>query len=164
MVYRTSLSAPVFGLRREIDRLFEDAFGNREGSRAGWSPTVDVREDQGELLFTVELPGIRPENVEVTFENGLMTIRGEKREERKEGDEVRYHIAERTYGSFVRSFQLPKTIDEDKIEARFEHGVLYVRVPKGALPQPKKIEVRTGASGGSLKDGKRKEERETADK
>ena len=143
MVYRTSLSAPVFGLRREIDRLFEDTFGNGDGGRAGWSPTVDVREDQGELLFTVELPGIRPENVEVTFENGLMTIRGEKREERKEGDEVRYHIAERTYGSFARSFQLPKLIDEDKIEATFENGVLQVRVPKGALPQPKRIEVRT---------------------
>jgi HSP20 family protein len=144
MVYRTSLSAPVFGLRREIDRLFEDAFGNGDGGRAGWSPTVDVREDQRELVFTVELPGIRPENVEVTFENGLMTIRGEKREERKEGDEVRYHIAERTYGSFARSFQLPKLIDEDKVEASFENGVLHVRVPKGALPQPKRIEVRTG--------------------
>ncbi|HEX8850577.1 MAG TPA: Hsp20/alpha crystallin family protein, partial [Gemmatimonadaceae bacterium] len=71
--------------------------------------------------------------------------------ERKEGNEEQYHLVERVYGAFSRSFQLPKNLDEGKIEASFEHGVLTVRIPKAALPQPKKIQVKAGASAGSEK-------------
>ena len=85
MIYRNSLSSP-FGLRREIDKLFEDTFG-RGNEMTAWSPAVDVRETDKELSLEVELPGIRPEEVEITAENGVLTVRGEKRSERKEGDE-----------------------------------------------------------------------------
>ena len=78
MLYRTSLSAPVFGLRREIDRLFEDTFG-RGDAMSAWTPAVDVSETEKELRLEIELPGINPNEVELTAENGVLTIRGEKR-------------------------------------------------------------------------------------
>jgi HSP20 family protein len=146
MAYRTTLTGPVFGLRREIDRLFEDAFG-RSGGANTWAPAVDVKEDAKDLTFAFELPGLRPEEVEITSENGVLTVRGEKREERKEGEEGRYHLVERSYGSFSRSFQLPQNVDEEQIDASFENGILRVRVPKAALPQPRKIQIRGGTSG-----------------
>ncbi len=141
MIYRTSLSSPVFGLRREIDRLFEDTFGRGDGAST-WSPAVDIREGDNELSLELELPGIRPEEVEITADNGVLTIRGEKRSERKEGDESsRYHMVERSYGSFMRSFQLPQGLDESKIQADYNDGILSVRIPKTALPQPRKIQI-----------------------
>lgn len=148
MVYRTTLASPVFSLRREIDRLFDDTFGGNGGrSVSTWTPAVDVRESQNELSLNFEMPGIAPEQIEVTTDNGVLTVRGEKREERKGGDEGQFHLVERSYGSFSRSFQLPKNLDESKIAANFEHGVLMVRIPKTALPQPKRIEVSAGTSG-----------------
>ncbi|HEX2723200.1 MAG TPA: Hsp20/alpha crystallin family protein [Gemmatimonadaceae bacterium] len=141
MLYRQSLNAPVFGLRREIDRLFEDTFGRGEGMSA-WSPAVDVRETDQELRIDAELPGIHPEEVEITTENGILTIRGEKQMQRKEDDkDGRYHVVERSYGSFVRSFQLPQGLDESKIEANYENGMLSVHIPKTALPQPRRIQI-----------------------
>ena len=143
MVYRTAMTTPAFSLRREIDRLFDDAFGgNGLRNTAAWVPPVDVRESENELALLFEIPGVSPEQIEVTADNGVLTVRGEKREGRKEGDEGQYHLVERAYGSFSRSFQLPKNLDESKIEATFEHGVLTVRIPKAALPQPKKIEIK----------------------
>jgi HSP20 family protein len=140
-MYRTSLTAPMFGLRREIDRLFEDTFQNAGGDRAGWVPSVNVRETKDGYLFDFELPGMSPEQVEVTCDNGVLLVRGERTEERKEGEEGRYHVFERSYGSFSRSFQLPQGIDEDSIEASFENGLLRLRVPKAAIPQPRRIEI-----------------------
>ena len=146
MLHRTTLSAPVFGLRREIDRLFEDTFGRGEGMSA-WSPAVDVKESEKEMRLEIELPGIKPEEVELTAENGVLTVRGEKRGERKEGDdESRYHLVERSYGTFMRSFQLPQGLDESKIGADFNDGILTVHIPKAALPQPRKIQIGSGNS------------------
>ena len=141
MMYRTSLTAPMFGLRREIDRLFEDTFQNAGGDRSGWVPSVNVRETKDGYHFDFELPGMSPEQVEVTCDNGILLVRGERTEERKEGEEGRYQVLERSYGSFSRSFQLPQGIDEDSIEANFENGLLRLRVPKAAIPQPRRIEI-----------------------
>ena len=145
-MYRTSLTAPVLGLRREIDRLFEDTF-QQGGDRSGWVPSVNVRETANEFAFEVELAGMRPEQVEVTCDTGILMIRGERQEERKEGEEGRYHIVERSYGSFSRSFQLPQGVDDERIEARFDNGLLRVRVPKAAIPQPRRINIQgTGST------------------
>ena len=142
MVYRTTLASPVFSLRREIDRLFDDTFGgNGGGSPSTWSPAVDVRESQNELVLQFELAGITPEQIELTTDNGVLTVRGEKREARKENEESQYHLVDRSYGAFSRSFQLPKNLDESKIDATFEHGVLTVRIPKAAGALPRKIAV-----------------------
>lgn len=142
MLYGSSMT-PFVGLRREIDRLFDDATGGAS-ARMAWMPAVDVREDGSNLTLEFELPGLDPDQVEVTAENGVLTVRGEKRAERKEGDERRYHLVERTYGSFSRSFQLPAGVDEAQIDAQFENGVLHVRIPKAALPRPRRIEVQRG--------------------
>lgn len=145
MLFETSLTAtPVFGLRREMNRMFDDML-TRTTPSASWAPPVDVREDDHEIALAVELPGVKPEDVDVTCDNGVLTIRGHKSAEQKEGTEGEYHLVERTYGTFTRSFRLPKGVDESKITADFENGVLWVRVPKAALPQPKKIQI--GARG-----------------
>jgi HSP20 family protein len=146
MVYRGSLTGPVFGLRREIDRLFEDAFGGDSRRSGGWAPAVDIREDNKEIVMEVELPGINPSEVEVTAENGVLTIRGEKQSTSTEGTEGRYHVIERSFGSFTRSFQLPSGVDERRIEADFQDGLLNVRIPKAALAQPRRIEIRNSGS------------------
>lgn len=152
MVYRTTLAAPVFGLRREIDRLFEDTFG-RDVARTGWVPAVDVREDAKEIVLELELPGIKPRDVEVTAENGVLTVRGEKRSTSSENSDERYHVIERTYGTFSRSFQLPQGVDEQRIEAEFADGLLQVHVPKAALPQPRRIEIRDSGSQRAVREG-----------
>ena len=143
-MYKTSLNAPVFGLRRDIDRLFEEAFGSTNNGSA-WMPVADIRESKTDLTIDFELPGIKPEEVEITSDNGVLTVAGEKRSERKEGNEDgRFHLMERTYGRFSRSFQLPKGINDSEISADFNNGVLRVRIPKTALPQPKKIRIGGG--------------------
>ncbi|HEU4747290.1 MAG TPA: Hsp20/alpha crystallin family protein [Gemmatimonadaceae bacterium] len=142
MLYRMTTGSPVFGLRREIDRLFEDAF-MREGQN--WTPAVDIKETENDLTVELELPGLKPENVEVTAENGILTIRGEKRSERKEEEQSRYHLVERTYGSFMRTFQLPQGVDEDQIAAEYDNGILSLRIPKAALPQPRRIQISSGS-------------------
>jgi len=129
-------TSPIFGLRREIDRLFDDTFA-RDGFN--WTPAVDIKENDSEVRLDLEMPGLKPENVELTAENGVLTVRGEKKSEKKEGEENRYHVVERTYGSFLRTFQLPQGIDEEQIKAEFENGILSVHIPKAALPQPKRI-------------------------
>jgi HSP20 family protein len=142
MLYRMTTGSPVFGLRREIDRLFDDAFTRGDGNT--FAPAVDIKENDNEIRLEAELPGIRPEDVEIIAENGVLTIRGQKESERKEGDD-RYQVVERTYGTFMRTFQLPQGVDENQIKADFENGVLSVHIPKTALPQPKRIQI--GATG-----------------
>jgi HSP20 family protein len=132
--------------------LFEDTFGV-DSRRTGWVPAVDIREDNKEIALEIELPGIKPSDVEVTAENGVLTIRGEKQSTSAEGTEGRYHVVERTYGSFSRSFQLPMGIDEQRIEADFTDGLLIVRMPKEALAQPRRIEIRNGGSQSNARSG-----------
>ena len=138
MLYRMTTSSPVFGLRREIDRLFDDTFA-RDGN--AFTPAVDIKETEKDIRVELELPGLKPEDVEITAENGVLTIRGEKRTERKEGEESRYHVVERAYGAFMRTFQLPQGIDEEQINAEFDNGILTLLVPKAALPQPHRIQI-----------------------
>ena len=141
MTYERSFGlAPMFGLRREIDRLFDDTFFGR-GTGASWNPAVDIREMPKELRLDVELPGLTEDDIEIEVENGTLTIRGEKSAERKEGEEGRFHLVERTYGSFQRSFQLPQGVDEKQIQADFDKGVLHISIPKAALPQPRRIQI-----------------------
>jgi HSP20 family protein len=138
MLYRMTTGAPIFGLRREIDRLFDDTFARNVGN---FTPAVDIKENENEIRLDLELPGMRPEDVEITAENGVLTVRGEKQEERKEGDDNRYQVVERVYGTFLRTFQLPQGVDADQIKAEFNNGVLSLHIPKAALPQPKRIEI-----------------------
>lgn len=149
--------APLFSFRRELDRLFNDTLG-QQGGFSAWNPAVDVREDNNNLFLDVELPGIKPENVDISVDNGVLTISGEKSTENTENKEdQRFHTVERTYGSFFRSFQLPQGIDENQISANFDNGVLTIDIPKSAIPQPRKIQVGAGrqqVSGGQGRSSK----------
>ncbi|MDQ3910279.1 MAG: Hsp20/alpha crystallin family protein [Actinomycetota bacterium] len=135
----------------EVNRLFDEMFGNL-GSTTGrqqrtqWAPALDVVQDDGDLLIRAELPGVKREDVEVTFHEGVLTISGERRaEEQREGSG--YLVRERRYGSFRRGLVLPHDVEEGRISARFVDGVLEVRVPGGATELvPKRIEIQ-GPSG-----------------
>jgi HSP20 family protein len=138
--------APFDSLRKEIDRLFDDFHPFRSRfpsprsmfdlemprlSGGGWpvAPAIDLAEKEKEFEITAELPGIDEKNVEIKVANSTLTIKGEKTEE-KEEKEKDYHLSERRYGSFQRSFTLPDGVDADKIEASFAKGVLTVKLPK----------------------------------
>ena len=110
----------------------------------GWVPAVEIVENKDEMVLTAELPGMAKENLEVLFEDDVLTIRGEKKEEKREGNgEKRIHVYERLYGAFQRTFTIPRTIDATKILAEFKDGVLTIKMPKTALAKTKsrKIEI-----------------------
>lgn len=152
MRYRSLQTTPAFTLRREIDRLFDDTFGAR--TQRAWLPEADVRESADAYEFELELPGVAPEQVELTADNGVLTVRGEKRaRERREGEDARAHIVERSFGTFLRAFQLPQGVEDGGISAEFEHGVLTVRVPKAQRPKPRRIEVRPSSGAQRLGEG-----------
>lgn len=101
--------------------------------RMGWMPIVDVAETPEELVMTAELPGLTAKDVNVRVENGVLTLYGEKKETKEEADEKRhYHLFERFYGEFRRTFTLPRAVNADKVTATFENGVLTIRMPKTA--------------------------------
>ena len=119
---------------------FERALG-RSGARHAWAPPMDVRETDDAFEVAVDLPGLEPGDVSVTFEDGVLTISG-KREVSTERSDETYHRIERSYGSFARSIRLPRTADGEKIEASFDKGVLTVTVPKAEVAKPRTIEVK----------------------
>jgi HSP20 family protein len=133
---------------RELDevtnrlaRMFDDT-GVRRYNGTLWAPQVNVAETADELVFTAELPGMSRDEVNIELEQNVLTISGEKTEERTEGDEERkYHLWERTYGSFHRSFTLPRPVNGDQATARFENGVLEIRLPKAPEAKGRKIEI-----------------------
>ena len=110
----------------------------------GWMPAMEITESANELVLTAELPGMERKDVDVSVEEGVLTIRGEKLEERKEGEEgKKFYLSERNYGAFERSFTLPRTVDASKVAADFTKGILTVHMPKSAETKPKgrKIEI-----------------------
>lgn len=132
-----------------IDRLYNEAFGSRaeagtteeEPLRASWIPSVDVHENENAITLRAELPGMSEDDVELTIENGRLTVQGEKRLE-KEDTDGNYRRIESAYGSFYRSFPLPNTVDQDNIDASFKNGVLTVTLPKAETAKPKRIALK----------------------
>lgn len=140
----------LFGLQR-LNRILDEALAGtfpEQGSvltSTLFAPT-DVSEDENALQITMELPGVDPEDVRLSLENNVLTIRGEKKQQFDENNE-RVHRFERIYGVFERTFVLPSTVDPDKIDARFDNGLLIVRIPKAERARPREIRVSTkGAS------------------
>jgi HSP20 family protein len=108
---------------------------------ADWTPSVDISETEGEYQIKAEIPDVKKEDVKVTLEDGVLTIQGERKQEKEEKGK-KYHRIERSYGSFVRTFSLPDVIDEDKVKAEFKDGVLNLHLPKSEKAKPKAIEVK----------------------
>jgi HSP20 family protein len=123
-------------------RLFQDTVNRllSEPAARPWTPAVDIRETEDELLLTADLPGVEMKDIDIQLENGTMSIRGERKfeGERTEGG---YHRIERSYGSFARSFTLPDTVDPEAVKAGFKNGVLTVTIPKKEVAKPRQIKV-----------------------
>ena len=138
MLYPTRYSDP-------FDQLLSGVFGNGgRASNAGSlmrAPETDVVETEKEIRVVTEMPGLKRENIDIDVENNVLTIRGEKREERTEGEQGRWHLAERRYGTFSRSFVLPRDVDAENIQASFQDGVLTVSVPKSEKARRRRIEI-----------------------
>lgn len=127
-------------LQGQVDRLFGDSLFGEAFDRTSWLPAVDIVENDHEIALRADLPGVDPKGVDIQVENGRLTLRGERTYE-KDVKEEDYRRVERTYGSFVRSFALPNSVDADKIQAEYRNGVLELRLPKRAEAKPKQIKV-----------------------
>ena len=128
-------------------RFLEPFFGrfnflDDQPSSGTWAPPVDVAEEKDHILVKVEVPGVDEKDLKVNFEDGLLTVRGERPFERK--DDRNYHRIERTYGSFVRTFSLPRSVDAGKIAASYVNGILEIEIPKLEEAKPKQIQINVG--------------------
>lgn len=129
-------------MTNRLSRLFDDSFFASAPRASRWMPPVAVSETKDELLLTAELPGMNEDDIGIELENNVLTISGEKTEIREEDDEERkYHVYERSFGSFSRSFTLPRTVDGANIVATFENGVLTVKLPKMPEAKGRKISI-----------------------
>ena len=130
-------------LHGELDRIFDRTARGDEGALADWIPAVDIEEDKERFLVRADVPGVQPEDIDVTMENGVLTLTGSRKsEQRMEHDGV--HRVERVHGRFFRRFTLPDSADADRISARVTNGVLELHIPKQERAQPKRISVRKG--------------------
>jgi HSP20 family protein len=137
---------PFSAMRREMDRLFNEFRGMRGGPYdVGFAPAINVRQTDKGVEVTAELPGIDEKNVDVSLADNVLTIRGEKKEEREQS-ESGWQVSERSFGSFVRTIPLPVEVDEGKVQAQFRSGVLTVMLPAAADAErkAKKIEIKSG--------------------
>ena len=142
----SSINRDITRMRNRIQRFLEEPFGfdlpfpsveERRWERTMWSPAVEATETPTEYVVTAELPGIEPNAVDVEIANGMLTLKGQKAEERREEDKDRsWHLWERSYGSFERSFRFPNDVNEAKVHAEFANGVLTVKVPKSEVSHP----------------------------
>jgi HSP20 family protein len=134
-------------LQDEVNRLFTSSFnrgGDNEMMRGAWSPSVDIYENKDTIVLEAELPGMSPEDVNISIENNVLTLHGERRFEKKD-EQDNFHRVERSYGSFTRSFTLPPTVSSENAEATFENGVLRLTLAKREEAKPRRIEVKAGA-------------------
>jgi HSP20 family protein len=129
-------------IQDEINRMFDDFAGNREGETGITKiyPASDIVENKDSFVISVELPGLKKEDVKVTLQNSALTISGEKKVE-SESKEHTFHRVERTYGSFYRSFELPVPVDSGRIQAEFKDGILMINIPKLEEAKPKEIAI-----------------------
>jgi len=133
-------------LQQDMNRIFDEFFrgdilANDSLFARDWNPAVDIIENNDQFILKAEIPGMTKDDVKITLENNVLTIRGEKKNEseKKEGD---YHRIERSYGSFERSFSVPGTIKVNEIDAQYKDGVLTLTLPKAEEAKPKSIEVK----------------------
>jgi len=129
-------------LRDKMNRLFDDAFKGEEKDivSSSWAPSVDIYETENELVLNAEIPGIDEDDIEIKIEDNTLTLHGERKLE-EETQEENYHRIERSYGSFYRSFSLPHYIDQEKIKAEHDNGVLRIHMPKKPELKPRSVKI-----------------------
>ncbi len=149
MTFITRSTNPLNDFRTLQARFFEPFFGRfnflEDELKSGtWAPAVDVAEEKDKILVRVEVPGMKENDLKVSFEDGLLTVTGERQFERK--DDRNYHRIERTYGAFTRTFSLPRTVDANAISAQYRDGILEIEIPKLEEAKPKQIQINVGAN------------------
>jgi HSP20 family protein len=136
----------IFGeltrMQQEMNRFFDEFFGDRRSELAEgeWLPAVDVSETETEIVVRAELPGLIQEDIELSLQDNVLTLKGEKKPEKKEQKES-YHRTERSYGSFTRAVTLPANVEQSKVQAAFKDGILKITLPKIEEVKPKKIVI-----------------------
>jgi HSP20 family protein len=136
----------LLNLQNEMTRLFGRAYGDEaeaDGPRSTWAPPLDIVERPEAYVVTAELPGLTPEEVDITVEEGTLTIKGE-RKFYEESKEQNFHRVERRFGSFQRSLSLPAQVKADQVEASFDKGVLTVTIPKAEQAKPRRVAIKAG--------------------
>jgi len=131
-------------LRNEMDRLWEDFFGERRffaPAERLLHPSLDVAETKDRLMITAEIPGMDAKDIDISISGDTLTIKGEKKQEKEEKEE-NYHLLERSYGAFSRSIKLPAAVDADKVDATYKKGILKIALPKKEEAKPKEIKVK----------------------
>ncbi len=133
---------PLFeALHEDVSRML-DNFWDSKSPGIGWNPDIDIAETDNDIIVKAEIPGVAPKDIDITVVDGTLTIKGEKKEE-KEDKGKSYHRVERSYGSFIRTIDLPSHVKLDEIEAKDHHGVLEITLPKMEKAKTKKITVKT---------------------
>jgi HSP20 family protein len=133
-------------MSQRLNRMFGRPVAHSEAGRDAmttidWAPSVDISETDNEYVIKAEIPEVKKEDVKVTVEDGQLTIQGERKQEKEEKGK-RYHRIERSYGSFMRSFDVPDNVDESKAKAEFKEGMLTLTLPKSEKAKPKALEVK----------------------
>lgn len=130
-------------IRKDFDAIFDDFFSLKPSAlfESDWVPSVDVEEDDKAIHVKAEVPGLEEKDLDVSLHNNMLTIKGEKKEEKKEEKGKNRIISERRYGSFSRSISLPEGIKTDKVKAKFKNGILNIEIPKDESVKPKKISI-----------------------
>jgi len=134
-------------LQDEVNRVFSSSFDRSSETglgRGAWNPSVDIFESKDHIVLEAELPGISPDDVNISIENNVLTIHGERRFE-KQDDSENFHRMERSYGSFTRSFTLPPTVSSEDVSANFDNGILRVELAKREEAKPRRIEIKAGS-------------------
>jgi len=137
-------------LQDRMNRLFRETQGNSQDESlisSSFAPAVDVYEDEHNVTLKIEVPGIDEKDIDVRIESSTLTVHGERKIEKEEKEE-NYRRVERQYGSFTRTFNLPPTVDAEKVQADYDKGVLNITLPKKAEAKPKQIKVNVGQSAG----------------
>jgi len=138
----------LLDIQKEMNQLLDRFFSNTafDGDRESaflttWNPSVDIKETKDEFVVQAELPGLKKKDVRITYKDGVLTIEGERKQEKEEKDKNFYRV-ERQFGKFYRAFQIPGAIKEDQIQAKFKDGLLTIRLPKSDEEKAREIEVK----------------------
>ncbi|HEY0457531.1 MAG TPA: Hsp20/alpha crystallin family protein [Pyrinomonadaceae bacterium] len=139
-------------LQDEVNRLFASSFSRDDNDlmRGAWSPQVDIFENRNEIVLEADLAGMKPEDVNISIENNVLTIHGERKFEKKDEND-NFHRVERSYGSFTRSFTLPSMVQSENANAEFENGVLRLTLAKREEAKPRRIEIKATGTGAQPK-------------
>jgi HSP20 family protein len=146
----------IRNLQEEMNRLFNTFRSFDDDLITGaWTPSVDIYENKDQVVIEAELPGMKPEDVNISIENNVLTIQGERKFEKQEESD-NYHRIERRYGSFTRSFTLPPTVNPDEVKAEFDNGLLRVTLAKREEAKPRRIEIKATTGSTSTKTAESK--------